>query len=760
MFFDLKSTQSRDSQLLKKTKSFADRVVLKGAAVTSGGISQKIAAACAVVDAKLGALKERYDIITQPDMLADYLVKAREIGIMALDTETSGLNPLCDKIAGICLFAPGLKGVYVPVNHFSYITGQRVDAQLNPKDATRLFNEFIVPKVIFHNAKFDIRFMRNQLGVEIEPFWDTLIAAKLLNENERSHSLKPLHKKYVNPDIEDYKFDSLFDGVQFNKVPIKSGYVYAARDAEITYELYEFQRQHLNEKKLPKVYDLFRNCEMPLIKPVSEMEDSGIELDTELAAALKEKYEKAMTDVELQFQGALRKFDKEIKEYRQGFKTGKDCKLSDPINIGSPAQMAIILYDILKLKSPDKRTPRGTGEDILKVLKEQIPELEILLKYRELKKLLTTYIVKMPEVVGNDGRIHCSFNQVGTVTGRFSSSEPNMQNIPAHNKEIRKMFRASKGKVLVSCDYSQQEPRILAHLSGDEKLIQSYKDGKDIYAQIASICFHKSYEDCKEFYPDGTVNKEGKKLRSIMKAIVLGIMYGKESASIAKDLGITKKNAEETYDAMFRMFPKVRDFMIDTQDMARTLGYVETMGGRKRRLPDMQLERFEMKVVADKSANYDPLDFDSAITDKAPEVDPEVREELERQLKRARWYSEKVQVYDRAEAEFGIKITDNTNKILEATRQCVNSVIQGSAADMVKRAILEISNSKELKKIGFKLLLSVHDELIGEVDEKYAKKAAQLMSEAMIKVSGLSVPMKCDAEITKCWYGEPYGKIN
>ena len=181
----------------------------------------------------------------------------------------------------------------------------------------------------------------------------------------------------------------------------------------------------------------------------------------------------------------------------------------------------------------------------------QIPELQLLLKYRELKKLLTTYITKMPEVVGKDGKIHCNFNQMGTVTGRFSSSEPNMQNIPSHNKDIRKMFRASKGNLLISCDYSQQEPRILAHLSQDERLIQSYRDGKDIYAQIASICFHKKYEDCKEFFPDGTVNKEGKRVRGIMKAIVLGIMYGKEPDSIAKDLGISKKDANETYNSFF-----------------------------------------------------------------------------------------------------------------------------------------------------------------------------------------------------------------
>ena len=754
MLFNAKSTISRDAQLLKKTKNVSKSVVISSDIVSSRGIAQKITSACAIVEAKLGGLKNKYEIVTTSDKLLEYLKIAEKNGILSVDTETSGLNPLEDKIAGICLFTPNCKAIYVPINHISYITNQRVQNQLTNDEVKNLFQKIKIDKFIFHNAKFDIRFIKNQLGIELKPYWDTMLAAKLLNENESSHSLKYLYKKYVNSESPEYKFDSLFEGIQFNLVPIKSGYVYAARDAEITYELYKYQSKYLTSERLPKLYKLYTELELPLVTGVAEMEDSGIELDIEFAKELQNKYEKELEEVEIQFLNALKKYEKEIKEYRQRFKTGKDNKLGDPINISSPIQIAILLYDILKLKSPDKRKPRGTGEEIIIVLANQIPELKLLLKYRELKKLLTTYVIKMPEVVCLDGRIHCNFNQIGTVTGRFSSSEPNMQNIPSHNKEIRKMFRAAKNNVLISCDYSQQEPRILAHLSKDEKLIQSYKDGKDIYAQIASICFHKKYEDCKEFYPDGTVNKEGKRVRGIMKAIVLGIMYGKEPDSIAKDLGISKKDANETYNSFFRLFPKVKDFMLDTQSMAREFGYVETMGGRKRRLPDMQLEFYEMKVIADKNINYDPLDFSSNLENKVTEIDSEIKEELERKLKRAHWYQEKMQVVDYAEKEYGIKIIDNTTKISDATRQCVNSVIQGSAADMVKRAMLKISNDKELKDLGYKLLLSVHDELIGEVSQKNCKKAAKRVSEIMIEVSQLCLPIKCDVEITKCWYGE------
>lgn len=755
MLFNTKSSIARDNQLLNKTKNISNVISINAKVVAGRGTAQKIASACAVVDAKLGYLKDKYEIVSDKDVLFQFMKKAQKNGILSLDTETSGLNPLFDKLAGLCLYTPGSKAIYVPLNHISYITNQRIQNQLTNDEAKQIFSEVKIDKIIFHNAKFDMRFMKNQLGIELKPYWDTMLAAKLLNENESSHGLKYLYKKYVNPDSPEYKFDSLFDGIQFNLVPVKSGYIYAARDAEMTYELYQYQSKYLTERNLPKLYKLFTEIELPLIRGVAAMEDAGIELDFTLAKELQDKYEQLTESVENKFLDALNKYDKQIKEYRQGFKTGKDCKLGNPINISSPSQISVLLYDILKLKSPDKRKPRGTGEEILTVLVSQMPELELLLKYRELKKLLSTYITKMPEVAGKDGKIHCSFNQMGTVTGRFSSSEPNMQNIPSHNKDIRKMFKASEGNVLISCDYSQQEPRILAHLSGDEKLIQSYKDGKDIYAQIASICFHKNYEDCKEFYPDGTVNKEGKKLRSIMKAIVLGIMYGKEPDSIAKDLKITKKDANETYDSFFRLFPKVEDFMIDTQNMAREFGYVETMGGRKRRLPDMQLEPYEMQVIANKSVNYDPLDFSADAVNKEPEIDNEIKEELERKLKRAKWHQEKMQVFEYAQNEYGIKIIDNTMKISDATRQCVNSVIQGSAADMVKRAMLKISNDEELKKLGYKLLLSVHDELIGEVSQKNCKKAAKRVSEIMIEVSQLCLPIKCDVEISKCWYGEP-----
>ena len=334
MLFKAKTGVTRDTQLLKKTKiiSNSSTAFTNLNIITGRGIAQKIASACAIVEAKLGFLKDKYKVISSEDELFEYMKKAQNNGILSFDSETGGLNPLQDTLAGLCLFTPGDKAAYVPLNHISYITNQRITNQISSEKAKKIFNSVEIDRIIFHNAKFDMRFMKNQLGVELTPYWDTLLAAKLLNENEISYSLKYLYRKYINPDSAEYKFETLFDDIQFNLVPIKSGYIYAARDAEMTYELYEYQSKYLSMKKLPKIYKLFSEIELPLIKGVAAMEDSGIELDVELAKKLQLNYEEQLNEVENKFLNCLKKYEREIKEYRQGFKTGKDCKLGDPIN--------------------------------------------------------------------------------------------------------------------------------------------------------------------------------------------------------------------------------------------------------------------------------------------------------------------------------------------------------------------------------------------------------------------------------------------
>lgn len=365
---------------------------------------------------------------------------------------------------------------------------------------------------------------------------------------------------------------------------------------------------------------------------------------------------------------------------------------------------------------------------------------------------MSTYITKLPASLNpRTGRLHASFNQMGTDTGRFSSTDPNMQNIPARNKDIRQMFVASPGHCLLSSDYSQQEPRLTAHMSGDEKMINAYRQGKDLYVEIASIAFHLPYEDCMEFKPDGTTNPEGAVRRQRSKAIVLGVCYGKGVPAIAEDLGISREEAQQIYDQIMRAFPGLERFMIESQNMARELGYVDTVWGRKRRLPNMQLDPYEFTYSGKAPANFDPLAFDQEVSNEVPEG---IKRKYTAMLNKAYW-SEKQRIIAQARNE-GIAIKDNGGYIAEATRQCVNSRIQGSAADMTKKAMLLVGNDAKLKEWGFRLLLQVHDELIGECPKENVKQVAERFSALMIEAAkDLDVPSKCDVVITERWYGEP-----
>lgn len=724
-----------------------------------GGLLERISTIKALVEQKLGMYADNYTVIRNNTELENYITEAIEYGEIAIDTETDSLDPLTCKIAGLCLYVPTMRAAYIPLHHISYITGVEVNNQISDEFAKeqiqRLKNSGT--KIIMFNAKFDIRVIKNQLGVELNPYWDGYIAARLLNENEPENNLKALHKKYcLGGEGDAFTFDSLFKGIPFTHIPVNTGYLYAARDAEITYDLYKFQEPFLTldspickEKDLLGVANVFWNIEMPLINVVAEMEDNGILFDTEFAAKLSEKYRERLEDAKKAFYAECDKISSKLEAYRE--KMGAANKLQYPINIGSPTQIAILLYDVLGIETVDSSNPRGTGEDIL--IKIEHPVVRAILDYREIDKLLGTYIEKMQKIVNpKTGRVHASFNQIGADTGRFSSSNPNMQNIPSSNNEIRQMFRASDGYALLSSDYSAQEPRLTAHLSGDDKMIEAYKQGKDLYVEVASIAFNKPYDECKEFRADGTKNKEGKERRSAAKAIVLGVCYGKGVPAIARDLNITTQKAQNIYDKIMQSFPGLKQFMKDSENMAREKGFVTTVWGRKRRLPNMQLSPYEFSYVGGVSKDFDPLLFDD-IGNNNTVSEADIKR-YTRMLNRATW-QEKATIKAKAKAE-GILIKDNTGYIAEATRQCVNSRIQGSAADQTKIAMILVGKDSKLKELGFRLLLTVHDELIGECPIENIKQVAERFSSLMVEAAkDLVVPSKCDVEITKRWAGKP-----
>lgn len=744
-----RSTRGADKAVVSKVNNKRSAsTVIKG-----GGLLEKIASINALVESKLGKYKDDYEYIMDESVFMDYIHKCCDNGIVAIDTETTGLDPISDNIVGMSLYTPGTKAVYVPINHVSYITGVEVEGQLKPdviSQGLMLIKDNA--KVIMYNAKFDIRVIKNHLGVTLDCYFDAHLAAMCLNENE-PHGLKTLHSKYVLEGKEDeFSFGKLFDGITFDKVPIKTGYIYAARDAIDTFELYEWQLPYLTkdnplciEYGLEKVSDVFWNIEMPCIKVLAEMEDTGVAFDLEYAEELSNKY-KAIRDENLaEFYRILNMYKDEIDAYKI---KNPNHKLSDPINIGSPTQLAILFYDILKIEPVDDKSPRGTGVEIL--AKIDNPLCKAILDYRGTEKLLSTYIDKLPECINEKtGRIHCNFNQYGAKTGRMSSDNPNMQNIPSHNKDIRKMFVATKGYVLMSSDYSQQEPKVMTAMCGDPEMIKAYNEGRDLYSSIASIAFNKTYEECREFNPDGTTNKEGKERRSSAKSILLGILYGRGINSIAEQLHTTKQKAQLIQDKVFKGFPAIKQFEEDTLEMAEEYGFVTTFWGRKRRLPEMQLDEFEFSWEPG-YGDIDPLSF----TDEV--VETEVPEELQRKytaLLRKNPYKKRP-IFEQAKLE-GIHIVDNGGKIADATRQCVNSRIQGSAADLTKMAAVAIFNNNRLKELGFRLLVPVHDEFIAECPIENAKECKELFAKCMCEAAvDLGMPISCDVECSYAWYGD------
>ena len=743
---DLIPARSTKQSDLDKLSKITNRTATSIKSGKNNSIIDKINIINAEVYKHLGKYKDNIKIIVDTDSLKEYIDLCLQNGIVAIDTETTSLDPITCELVGVCLYTPTFSSVYIPVNHQSYITACRLDEQIDidilKKELARLKDI----KQVYHNAKYDMRVLHWYLGLDFEPYWDTMIGAKLLNENE-SAALKYQYAKYIEKTNKEYDFDSLFKSIDFRQVPIETAAMYAATDAYITYKLYQFQNQYIGTEKYKGITNVFFNIEMPLIPVIADMENNGIEIDTDFAKKLSIKYHEQLEQARDKFMKICDGFGEKLDAYRD--RMGSKNKLEYPINISSASQIAIMLYDVLGLQSPDKNSPRGTGEEIL--LKLNHPVSNAILEYRGIYKLLSTYIDKLPETINKKtGRIHASFNQYGAATGRFSSSDPNLQNIPSHNKEIRQMFRAGEGKVLIGSDFSQQEPRILSQMSGDENLMNAYKEGKDLYAWSASLVFHKPYEECKEFRLDGSKNPEGKELRSKMKAIILGIMYSKGVKAIAEDLNITTKEAQNLFDTFFKQFPKVKDFMESTQKFAREHGYVETVWGRKRRLPDMQLPEYEFELSSNKPSNFNPLFDDFDLEDDSSEKIAYYK----KALLNAYGFKQKQDIKIKAYND-GIKIKDNGGFIAEATRQCVNSRIQGSAADMTKIAMCKIWRDPELKKLGFNLLLTVHDEIIGEAPIENAKQVAERLTSIMIDSAKpeIQVPMKCDAEITKNWYG-------
>lgn len=462
--FDVEETNVKD--IVKKAKNPKNKGGLVATAIKSKSLSlrEKLAIIKDEVFRVLGSYKDNIGVIKTKNDLHEYISKAVANGIISVDTETNNsLDPWDCKIAGACLYTPGEKQVYIPINHINIDTQERLSWQITEQELKEELDRLDNTKIIFHNAKFDYEVIYCTCNCKLRIDWDTMIAAKILNENEKA-SLKEQYILHVDDSVERYSINKLFDKMSYLLVDPDVFAYYAATDAYMTYRLYQYQKEQFDLEDNKKLFNLFMTVEMPIVEVVASMEMRGVALDLDYAKRLKVKYDKRLNEASNIVDSELSKLSDTISKWRlsaeanQKSAKGKSKaeQLTNPINIDSNIQLAIILYDILKITPPDKRSPRAVSEKELS--KIDIPLTKAILAKRKEQKLINTYIDAMPaQVSKSDGRLHGRYNQYGAETGRFSSDSPNLQNLPSKNKEIRLMFTAGEGNVLVGSDFSLQK---------------------------------------------------------------------------------------------------------------------------------------------------------------------------------------------------------------------------------------------------------------------------------------------------------------
>ncbi|MFE4202108.1 DNA polymerase [Aneurinibacillus aneurinilyticus] len=486
---------------------------------------------------------DNYRLITTEEQFAQLLADLANEPIIAVDTETTGVDVYSDVIVGISLTLPKADyHVYIPVAHE---VGEQLARDYVLERLRPVLTDENVGKVL-HNAIYDIHmFLRHDIrlaGLR----WDTQTAMALLNENEPSFALKNLATKYLNEPSDT--FATLFGkDAKFAKIPLDIALVYAAKDTDLTWRLYQFERKHL--EKMPTVLQYYETIEVPLLDAIVDMERTGFDIDVEYAKQYGEEMKREIDEKE-----------RYLTEQLGG------------ININSPAQLKPALERLTKrkLESTD-------AKKVLKPLASEFPVIATLLEYKEMAKLYSTYISVLPELIHpNTGKLHGRFNPMGARTGRFSSGGTgvNLQNQP---KSARKLFVAPEGWLIMGGDWSQQEVRCAAYLTQEPTLIESYEKGRDVYASMASEVYGKPYEECGDGTPE----------RKAMKVGVLASLYGTGKNTLAQQLGTTPDEAQAFLDEFFRKLPKVKQWIDETKAFAQKHGFVwMDKQQRKRRLPE------------------------------------------------------------------------------------------------------------------------------------------------------------------------------
>ncbi len=600
------------------------------------------------------------EVINSSESLGSLAQRLEEASAIAFDVETTSTDVMSADLVGISLSVELGAGYYIPTGHTPTNAG---DDQLALNQVLKALRGPLtgakIPKV-GHNLKFDYTVLA-RYGLAATPLgFDTMLAEWLCNPSSRSLGLKNL--AWIRLGIEMTEIEELIgrgrDQRSMAEVPIGEVAAYAAADAEVCLRLREKLQQELEEKQQ---LELFSDLEMPLVAVLAEMEMAGIELDTEFLKSFSSDITAKLEDLE-----------------------GELFELAGhPFNPNSTQQLSQVLFEELDLRPPDgtRRTASGhysTAAGVLEALRDMHPVVELVLKQREIAKLKSTYADALPQQLNpTTGRVHTSYSQTGSVTGRLASSNPNLQNIPIRTelgREIRRAFVAAPGHLLLGADYSQIELRIVAHMAKDEAMIQAFLEDQDIHNATAVAVFNADPE---------TVSAD---MRRRAKAVNFGLIYGMSPFGLTRTTDLTLAEAEEFVKVYFERFPGVRRYLDDVRVQAAEVGYVETLLGRRRYFPELS-----------PSAG-------------SPQ-----------------------QVRSRAE------------------REAINSPIQGTAADIIKLAMIALPKALQEGGLSARMLLQVHDELVFECPEDQLESTAQLVCRVMSEAYQLLVPLKTDASAGPNW---------
>jgi DNA polymerase-1 len=594
-------------------------------------------------------------VIDTPEKLQQLLKDLAASKLIAFDTETNALDPLRADLVGISLAVREGEGYYIPVGHKTQSPQLPVDQVIAA--LTPVMTDPAIRKA-GHNIKYDALVLSNY-GLDVTPLsFDTMIAEWLVDPASRNLGLKDMADTLLG--ISMTHIEELIgrgrDQLGMDVVPITSAAPYAAADAEVTLRLVPLVQKRMEERKCVKI---FEEIEMPLVPVLISMEREGISLDTAFFEKFSREMGKRLGELESEVYG----------------------QVGHAFNLNSTQQLSRVLFEDLKLDPPDrgKKTASGhysTSAAVLDELKGKHPVVDLLLEYRELSKLKSTYLDSLPlQVNPRSGRVHTSFSQTGSVTGRLASSDPNLQNIPTRTelgRQVRLGFVAAPGYTLVSVDYSQIELRIVAHMAGDKAMLDAFREGQDIHATTAAAIYDIPLEE---------VTKDQ---RRHAKAINFGLIYGMSAFGLTRSTDLTLAEAENFVKDYFEHFPGVKKYLDNIRVTAARQGYVETMLGRRRYFPNL-----------------------------ANPVNQMMRNREE--------------------------------------REAINAPIQGTAADIMKIAMINVQDAIAGSGLESRMILQVHDELVLEVPENELEKTVKLVRRVMEEAYKLDIPLLTEARSGVNW---------